>query len=73
MSDTTECLPPPGTLDGSWHTLSAEVGDGTSREPFRAQWKDGLWVAPGIFGLSPRKAAWVTWEYVSPAPKDPTP
>lgn len=73
MSGAAECRPPTGTLDGSWHTLSSEAGDGTTRETFRSQWNNGLWVTPEIRGLSPRKAAWATWEYVSPAVMDPTP
>jgi hypothetical protein len=63
-SDDLLCLPPDGTADGTRHVLSTEVGDGTKRQEFEAVWISGLWKVDGIHGLSPRKAAWASWEYV---------
>jgi hypothetical protein len=57
------CLPPDGTDDFTLHWLSAEVGDGSTREEFEALWTGGLWQTKGMADLSPRKAAWATWQY----------
>ena len=68
MTHGTEpvCLPPDGTDDFTMHWLSSEVGDGSTREEFAALWTKGMWLAKDINMLSPRKAAYATWEYVKP-------
>jgi hypothetical protein len=58
-----ECRPPEGTDDFTMHWLSREVGDGSHRERFEALWTGGMWETKGIWPLSPRKAAWATWQY----------
>lgn len=58
-----ECRPPDGTEDFTMHWLSREVGDGSKRESFEAIWSGGMWQTKGTHALSPRKAAWATWQY----------
>lgn len=70
-TETDQCWPPAGTAHGTEHILSAEVGDGSTREEFIATWDRGLWHTKGVLGLSPRKAAWATWQYVRPTPAAP--
>jgi hypothetical protein len=67
MSDEPKCSPPEGTDDFTMHWLSREVGDGSSREKFKALWTGGMWDTKGIRPLSPRKAAWATWRYEAPS------
>lgn len=60
------CIPPDGTDDFTMHWLSCEVGDGSQRRNFQALWIGGMWKTKTVCPLSPRKAAYTTWEYVRP-------
>jgi hypothetical protein len=62
-----QCAPPDGTDDFTLHWISAEVGDGSQRQEFEALWTGGLWETNRIQPLSPRKAAYATWQYVRPS------
>lgn len=65
-----ECKPPDGTDDFTLHVLSREVGDGSQCQEFDALWTGGLWETRGLQRLSPRKAAYATWQYVRHIPED---
>jgi hypothetical protein len=61
-TETTDCLPPPGTLDLTMHMLSQEAADG-SRHEIHAIWTGGMWRIAGTQLLSPRKAYWADFRY----------